>query len=398
LGYESHLFQLMQESMGNSQDYIEEGMDAVDETSGWNMDMERRRKRIEKFLGTDVQLEHGGIRDWQANDYRQAYSYTGGSLRNLESRDQRRAFHDSSALRKEAYQLAAEGKHEEADAKIAQATALENEFGINEENGFALGEKFAPKKIPNELMSPAMQIHGGNLRDALELRDPESETSQRFMDSLTSGPLAAVDAGERNAGRALATAERTAARGTRDAAMSAGGARSFGTEQATMARSAERFAATRASVATEAGAARAQIHGEAAKFYESFSRAWSIDATAAARDGVNNLSFIRDSFREMQISLTAITAQLAGVGAQTQASLSQQAMQSGTAYRIQQDQIEAEKDSQTMGIITAVVGIALGAVTGGLGAWAVGGSVLAGAAAGAAGGATSLTRAATPQH
>jgi hypothetical protein len=397
MGYYDRLqAQLATQQAANSEDYMEGGLEYLEETSGWNEQMEHRRAGLENWLGSDAQLEGEGVKDYLADaegGWREGLFYNGRpGLKRLKRQDKDlfAKAQEVDALFKQRYEAGAAGDYEKARELDAQARALINEYGLTEEAGFSLSEKYKQQMMPGRkaLLSPTGMTAGEIVRDANELLDPDSQHTADFKRALTEGAIAQVDAAETSAGRAIATGERAAFRQARDLAGALGGARSFGSEMAVATRSAERFAAMRADVATQAGAGRAQIHAEAEKFYQSFSRAWAVDSLSAAQQWVDSRSFVRDSFREMQISLAGMYSNLSGVGAQVSANLSQTATNAALAMDMQAKQLAAEKKQQTMSLITSIAGLALGALTGGLGAWALGGSILAGAAVGASAGAS----------
>jgi putative component of toxin-antitoxin plasmid stabilization module len=343
-------------------DYFEEGLEAVEGRMAELRGTEQRRAQIEKNLGSDVQLDHGGIQDWQADEgpgYRIALQRLANGPRIAGQGAIKR---EANKLFKESYKAAATGDYAKADELRAQA--MEAGGALIEGGGFELGEQFKQKKMKGykALMSESGLMAGGILRDAGELMDRDSETTERFMDSLTSGALAEINAAETNAGRALATQERSAVRSNRDAAMATGGARSFGSEVALAARSAERFAGMRAQTATEAGAARAQVHAQAAQFYENASRTWAVSALQASRDFINDLSFVRDTYNQMQNDLTGMFAQLAGTAGAASMALSSKAMSTAGSIANADRMAAAQEEAAESEMIGSIVGGVLGIV------------------------------------
>ena len=151
--------------------------------------------------------------------------------------------------------------------------------------------------------SPAGRLIGSQLRDARSLLDPASEATARFKDSLTSAALADIEGGRLASERSLSSAERTGERGRRDTALAYGSSANPNARMAFGARSAERFGSLRAGVETGAATERAKVHGAAAQFYETFSRQYAFDAVGASRAFVNDAAFVRDSYRQMQLTL-----------------------------------------------------------------------------------------------
>jgi hypothetical protein len=351
------------ESAGH--DYFEDGLGMVEGQMGEQSALEQRRAQLEHGLGSDVQLDHDGVIDWQADEAERGRvglvrKDGAGQL----SRTQRKAKRETQSLYEQAYKLDAAGDHAKADEIRAQADQAFESAGLG--SHFEVADRYDPRmqKGSKQLQSASGRLAGETVRDANELMDPDSETTKSFRDSLTKGALAEVDAAETNAGRALATQERSAIRSNRDAALATGGARSFGSEAALNARSSERFAGQRAEVATNAGAARAQIHSKAAQFYETFKREWAVDAAQAGRDYINNVSFVRDSYRQMQISLTGIFAELSATAGAASMGLAGTAMQTSADIYATDKAADAAEKAAKQEMYGSIVGGVLGILGG----------------------------------
>jgi hypothetical protein len=174
------------------------------------------------------------------------------------------------------------------------------------------GVETSSSDVPEALQSTTGMTMGELVYQGREFLDPESRTSQRFMESLTAAPIAQVEAGREAGMRSLATGERGAVRQQRDFGMARGGLRQPGQEAAIAARTGEQFAGQRASFESQTSAQLATIKGEAAKFYEGFSRQFSASVLDAADEWVSRRAEVEDSFRDRIANLSVVSAQISG--------------------------------------------------------------------------------------
>lgn len=244
----------------------------------------------------------------------------------------RKALKENADLWKQSYAAAAEGDYERAQELRNQAQAQLGELGLVGEDGSiseALsaegvgGADFHQMKMGPEakaawkdLQSPTALMVGERVSEAAALQDPESEESKRFMASMVDDPVAELELAEDQSYDALALAERESARASRDFSGAAGSMRSFGAEQAMRDRSSERFGLGYAMTRQQTAVAKAKVFGEAARFYNEYRTAYADSALAAAENWVNNQSFVRDSFRSLQMSAATALAGIATTGAQ----------------------------------------------------------------------------------
>jgi hypothetical protein len=210
-----------------------------------------------------------------------------------------------------------------------------------------------------ELSSPMAMIVGETLRDARAMQDPNSETSMRFKDSLTSGALAQIDAASLNAERGIASGERTAQRGFRDNRLAAGG-NALGAA-AMSARTSERFSALAAGNETQSGAARAAVHGEAAKTYEAYRREFATSSVNAAQVYMQNIPKFRDAYRAQQMQMATNAA---GIMAKVGLVQLEAGANSAAAAAQQRAALVGGAFSAIAGLATAINPIVGAAVTG----------------------------------
>jgi hypothetical protein len=292
-------------------------------------------------------------------------------------------------LFKQAYDLAASGDYEQADALRSQAEGLVDQYGLNENfdpSGmnkdlaglkFSIGDRYDPLTDPEggaqaALGSPTGMLVGEVLNQARQMMDPTSAESMRFKDALTSGAVAAVDQSRDNALRAMASQERGAARSMRDMALSSGQASQTGKMAAIAARSSERFAEARTTLEGNVAAQKAQIYGDAAKLYETVRLDLANNAVGLASAWVNDQAGVRDAFRQLHASIMMnYTSNLFGFAQSTQGNAVQMQMQANALKAG-----EEESGGWQGGLTGAVTGASAGAS---LGPWgALAGGVLGG--------------------
>lgn len=357
------------DAQGDADSSREEGAQALSAARHDLWQSEANKKALQLGLGTEAQLEHGGIRDWQADEnggYRFGYTIKDirkaglfGTVKNagLNAKDLRQA----NKYWEGSYKAAVEGDFETADRLRAVAMSWAEEHGLTD----LLDEsKFDAKKMKRhqQLMSQTGLLAGEIVSYAGDLRDPESPESQALIESLTDGPIAQIDAAENDAHQAISMQSRIAERKRRDLTATMGGARSFGAETAIQGALDVRFAQGHSAAASTAGAARASIYGDAQKFYLNFREQYGISALDVARKWTNSRAFVNDTYRALQASLAGATADfnLAAAGQQQQVALT--AFTTNANLQSYQDQIKAQKQGQWMSLIAGVVGASIGAI------------------------------------
>jgi len=310
-------------------------------------------------------IKYGGMNQRKAADEIRRYELSG-------------QISQVNALYKQANDAAKAGDYDTADQLQAQADALTEQFGLNENFSsegllpgrtgalsFSKGDKYDPLfdtegAAESSLGSPTGMLVGGVVNQARQMQDPNSAESMRFKDSLTSGALTAVEQGRQQAVRALGSQERTAVRQQRDMMMGTGAAGQTAKMAAIGARNAERFATQRADVEGQAAAARAGIESDAAKLYEGVRMDMANNAVALSSAWVNNESGVRDNFRQIQNNLVSqYVSDLFGLASSATGSMAQMAAANAAA--------KAAKPSTTEQIVGGVgaVGGIVAAIYGG---------------------------------
>jgi hypothetical protein len=180
---------------------------------------------------------------------------------------------------------------------------------------------------------------GRMVRDASEMLDYDSETSQRFRSNLNV-----------NSERAIAAQHRDARRSIRDAGLGAGGSRSAHAFAAISARSEERFATV-----------RAQTLSDNARYFEEYSRAWAADAFGFAQDWLQGSAGFRDNFQASLDGLTGLATESFSNSSMLAAGFSSES--GGNA---------AASKGRTMGLFKAGLGVAAAVLGGPIGYAAAG--------------------------
>jgi len=255
---------------------------------------------------------------------------------------------------------------------------VRNSFGVPTSGLFYLGPGDQDLAAKAQLSGPMARTVGGLVKQGREFLDPRSETSQRFKESLTQGPIEQVDLGERRAERTIAGEQRQFQRTSRDIGLSRGAARNFMAERSILARAGERFATARADVHEQAAAERAQIFGDAARTFETFSRQFAADTAKFGQAFLQNQGGIREQFQGAVDQL-----QLAGVKLADAFAARHEDLYKAEAARGQAKQAARRE------LFTKIATVGLGLATGGIGALATGAGLaslttLGGALSGAA--------------
>jgi hypothetical protein len=346
-----------------------EAQDTIGAASAYDKQLEVRRRQMQQYLGTDAQAR--GMLDFGVDDATAA-AIKAGTLKEGESfRDSFNSNRSWKQLDKQerknlkiagykqkdlklaqqelyrAFDLVDKGKTEEGLKVKREAEAKLAKMGLSIEVLRDLGEgkKTAAvdlkRKISNELragfkdlQSPTAQLVGRRISEARDLQDIHSGTSQRFIHSMIDDPLHELSQAEDEAHDVLALSERESARSARDFTGMQGNMRSFGAEQAVKARSAEKFGTAHALTRQQTAVAKAQVLGDAARYYNQFRTAYADSALAAAENWVNNQSFVRDSFRQLQMTAATALAGVSSMGAQLAAQTGQTAMSIASNERL----------------------------------------------------------------
>lgn len=217
------------------------------------------------------------------------------------------------------------------------------------------------------LSSPMGMTTGELVRQGREFLDPDSETSERFISSLRDPALAALDLSERTALRDIEAEQRGVSRSARDLALSRGSGRNPYAALQAETRARELFQTEHAQVRETYGAAKANVEATAAQTFETFSRAFAMDATAFGQawlEGDLALDFqgAVDNLRLASSEVLLATAQM------------------NQQFAAMAEQASLARRQQWVDIAGAVAGIAAAAITGGA-TLALSGAI-AGAAAG----------------
>lgn len=202
------------------------------------------------------------------------------------------------------------------------------------------------------LSSPMAQIVGGQVREAREFQDWDSQASRDYRRNMSESAMRAVDAGSRGAKRSA-----------RDLALARGSAQSP-------------YAAQAVAAASEAGfaAQRAQILSDTNQSFDAMRRQFARDAVGSAREFLYGSAGIREEFQQSIERLSGLA---------TQTYMQTAGMANEMAGRDRQKKMAEKANRQS--IVHSLAGIALGGLTGGLGAFAGAPSILAGIAGGMAG-------------
>jgi hypothetical protein len=252
----------------------------------------------------------------------------------------------NAELWEQSYAAAAAGDYTKAQELRNQAHGQLQQWGLATPDGqisasLGGGTDFHQAKLKKQekaawrdLQSPSALLVGARVAEARQMQDPNSEMSQRFMHNMTDDAIAELSQAEDEAHDALALAERESARSSRDFAGAAGSMRSFGAEQAQRERSAERFGMGHALTRQQTAVAKAKVYGEAARYYNEFRTAYADSALAAAENWVNNQSFVRDSFRQLQMTAATALMGVSSMGAQLAAQTGQTAMSIASNERL----------------------------------------------------------------
>lgn len=302
--------------------------------------------------GQPVDKNNDGVFDEQ--DFKKRFSTWGeqaakgkkGAISKVRSWELAGQIVEVQDLFEQANTLARAGDFDAADEAHAQALALVDEYGLNEQFdptdlkkkgkglSFSIGDVYDPMtdvegQAGQALGSPTGMLVGEMVSTARQMQDPNSAESERFRKALTADAEAALDASRQNALRAMATEERGAARSMRDLALSQGSASGTARLAAVAARNAERFAAQRATLETDVGARKSALFAESARLYEQFRVDLGRNAVQLASAWVNDQSGVRDSFRAMHANMMmSYTSNLLGFASSANNNVTQLLMSS----------------------------------------------------------------------
>jgi hypothetical protein len=376
------------------------GYGYIDDATQHLTQAERRRGRIQRQLGGDVQQYGQYMGTYSAGrglSGRQARKFAKGAGVDLgpagKGRKARKArqqaadqyWQDTSSaaitsandLMAQSLAAAQAGDTALADDLRAQADAAVSGLPQMKGGGIKQGQVARGKKgwrgkgikfddpsanLDKAVTSPTGMIAGGLVRDARGLLDPDSQQTADFIGSLTDAPLAEIDAGRTSALRSLAAGERTAMRQQRDFGLQRGGVRSATAEAAMGSARAQQFAGRRAGVELETSVGRAKVIGEARKTYEIFKRDFAGNVLETADAWTNRRSGINFETLGMRVSLAQSAAGLAGatasaIGGVAQAGIGAGASMANTAANNAQANQAAQMD-----LFAGIAGAALGAV------------------------------------
>lgn len=207
---------------------------------------------------------------------------------------------------------------------------------------------------------------GEIVRQGREFLDPNSETSERFISSLRDPALEALELSERVALRDIEAEERGVSRSARDIALGRSGGRNPYAALQAETRAREMLQSEHAQVRETFGAARANIVATAQQSFETFSRAFAMDAVAFGQSWLEGDLAL--DFQASVDNLRLASSEVLLATAQMNQRFAEMAEQASIARR-----------QQWMDVAGTVAGIALAAVTGGIGGLGIGQSAVTGA-------------------
>jgi hypothetical protein len=367
-------------------EYLAQAAETMGAAADYDKQMEQRRRQMQNLLGTDAQKY--GVVDYKVDQADAAlrksgkFGETDSFRRGLDARQawrdlsktERKALKESGIGRKDLKHL----QKELADAK-AMAEAGDVEGALKKkrqaEAGLALigidpakvastelTHKWKPEERAafKDLQSPTGMMVGDRMREARELQDPTSERSKNFYRMLTHDPIMELSQAEDEAHDVLAMSERESARTSRDFAGAAGNMRSFGAEQAMRERSAEKFGTAHALMRQQTGVAKAKVFGEASRFYNEYRTAYADSALGAAESWVNNQSFVRDSFRQLQMTAATALMGVSTMGAQLAGQMGATAMAISSNERMANQEMQWAAAQQKAQAIASLGGALMG--------------------------------------
>jgi hypothetical protein len=360
------MFEFAKDQAGFARYAYEQGQEQREHYSNIAAGAERGRSFLQSKLGTDEQMYAPYIGKWSTQGYD----------------TRRRAEYDpvvneANSLLSESLAAARAGDLTKADQLKAQANNLVS--GTGQRFQFSgPGAGWENKNEWDHLKSPEGRLAGTLLRDAMGMQDPNSAGARSFVSSLTEAPLAEIEASRDNALRSITAGERGASRSARDFRLAHGAAHAPSAEASVAARTSMEFATQRASVETQTGAARAQVTGQARQTYETFKRAFAVDAMGAAQQWVDTRGGVRDEWQAVNIQLAGISAQIAAVGAEAGSRISAAAFDSAGRVEAAKLAAETEEKLAKQDLMAGIAGKAIGIVAG-VGAGIITGNPLVGA-------------------